>query len=285
MPELPEVETIVRGLYKKVLGLMIQDVWSNVPKLGAGKWKSKVVGAKISDVKRKGKNILFYLSNGKLLLVHQKMTGHLLYGKWKKEKGEWISLKRGPLLDDKTNRFIHLIFYLNNGYMLALSDLRKFAKVVVFNTQDTDSIEDINKLGPDALKISFSDFKKRILSKKKDIKQVLLDQGVVAGIGNIYGDDILWSSRIHPKRKSNSLNDKELGKIFKSMRDILKIAIAKRGASISNFRDSSGNKGKYGEIRLVYKREKEPCKKCKTAIKRIKVGGRSSCFCPKCQKL
>lgn len=288
MPELPEVETIIRGLRKNILGLKIQDIWSNnkkfQPKAGPP-LAEKIIGAKIVNIKRRGKNILFYLDNGKLMLVHQKMTGHLLYGKWKKKGGKWTSSKRGPMRDDKMNGFIHLIFWLNNGYMLALSDLRKFAKVVVFDTQDTNKIKDIQNLGPDALKISFSDFKKGILSKRKDIKTVLMDQDLVAGIGNIYSDDILWSSRIHPKKKSNLLTNRQLEKIFKAMKDILKIAVAKRGTSISDYRDSSGEKGGYGDIRLVYKREKEPCKRCKTIIKRIKVGGRSSCFCPKCQKL
>jgi formamidopyrimidine-DNA glycosylase len=285
MPELPEVETIVRDLNNKVLGRKIQDIWSDVKKFKVQSLKLKVVGRKIEKIERKGKNILFHLSGGKLLLVHQKMTGHFLCGRWERKKGKWINVEEGFLRDDKMNNFIHLIFWLSDGNMLALSDLRKFAKVAFFDTQKIENIKDIKNLGPDALNVSMADFKKRVLRKNnKDIKQVLMDQETIAGIGNIYADDILWKAAIHPKRKPQFINDNDLKKIFSAMKSILAKSIKKRGTSISDFRDTAGNKGGYGEIRLAYKRKGDPCGRCGVKMERIKIGGRGTCFCPKCQK-
>lgn len=285
MPELPEVETIVRDLNKKVLGQKIKDIWSDAAKLRVERLKSKVIGEEILDVKRRGKNILFYLSGGKILLIHQKMTGHLLYGKWeiKGVGGNVKSLLRGSL-DEKVNNYIHLIFYLESGWQMALSDLRKFAKAAVFDARKAEDIEEIKKLGPDALEIKFSEFAERVLAKKLEIKKVLMDQGVIAGIGNIYSDDILWQAKIYPSRKSRALSEEELKKLFEAMGNILAKAVKERGTSISDFRDLAGEKGGYGNIRLVYRREGEPCQRCGTKIKRLKIGGRSSCYCPQCQE-
>ncbi|MEK7627489.1 MAG: bifunctional DNA-formamidopyrimidine glycosylase/DNA-(apurinic or apyrimidinic site) lyase [Patescibacteria group bacterium] len=288
MPELPEVETIVGDLNKNILNRKIQDVWSNTAKFKVESLKLKVVGSKIKKVGRVGKNILLYLTRGKILLIHQKMTGHLMYGKWKKEKApdgkeKVSSLLKGPF-QENVNNYIHLIIYLDNGWQVALSDLRKFAKVEVFNARNAGEIKELKNLGPDALKVKFVDFKKNIAVKKGPIKQVLMNQEFIAGIGNIYGDEILWKAGVHPERKANSLSAVALKKIFKAMKFILKKAVKKRGTSISDFRDAYGEKGKYGDERLAYRREGKPCFRCKNKIARIKINGRSSCFCPVCQK-
>ena len=288
MPELPEVETIVRDLNKNIPSHRIRDIWSDVEKFKVKSLKSKVIGGKIEKVERIGKNILFYLTGEKILLIHQKMTGHLMYGKWKVEKmsggkEKVSSLLKGPF-QEKVNNYIHLIFYLDNGWQVALSDLRKFAKVEVFDARSAGEIKELKNLGPDALKIKFADFQKNIAVKSGPVKQVLMNQEFTAGIGNIYGDEILWEARVHPGRKVNSLNVVALKKIFKAMKSILKKAVKKRGTSISDFRDAYGKRGKYGDERLAYRRESKPCFRCKNKITRVKIGGRSSCFCPVCQK-
>lgn len=306
MPELPEVEIIVNDLNKNILNRKIQDIWSDTKKfkvparggsaLGGKRfqpkagppWAEKIIGSKIEKVGRVGKNILFYLTGKKILLIHQKMTGHLMYGKWKvakvkSKKFKVESLLKGPF-QEKVNNYIHLILYLDNGWQVALSDLRKFAKVEVFDARSADEIADLKNIGPDALKIKFADFQKNIAVKSGSIKQVLMNQEVVAGIGNIYSDEILWKAMIHPEVKANSLSVGALKKIFKAMRSILRKAVKKRGTSISDFRDAYGERGEYGDERLAYRRESQPCFRCKRKILRIKINGRSSCFCPVCQK-
>jgi len=294
MPELPEVETIIRDLKKAqppILGAGIVDVWTDFKKIikrpkSFEQFKEEIKGKKIEKIWRRGKNIIFDLKMGKSLLIHQKLTGHLLYGEWKIEKGVWFPLKKG-LLNDPVNRFIHLIFKLDNGKMLALSDLRKFAKVELWRKSELENSKEFKSLGSEPLGKDFTFEKfKNILSKKKrgKIKQVLMDQKILVGIGNIYSDEILWKAKIHPFRDISKLNNNELRKIYQAMREILPKAIELGGESISDFRRISGEKGGFDPLRKVYRREGEKCSRCGTIIKRVKIGGRSAHFCPKCQK-
>ncbi len=297
MPELPEVETIVNDLKKKIVGRKIIGVWFDAPKI-IKKPKSKdlekqIKGLKITDIKRRGKNILVYLkqearskNNEYLLLIHQKMTGHLLYGKWniikvlKFKSFKVESLIKGAL-EEKVNSYIHFILYLDNGWQVGLSDMRKFAKII-FGTK-----EEIKNLEAEPLDRSFKveKFKSLISSQKRKIKQVLMDQNVIVGIGNIYSDEILWRAKIHPFKPANELTNNELKKIYSAMKEILKKAIKLRGTSIIDFRDAFGKSGGYAKIRKVYQREGEFCQRCGAIIKRVKMGGRSAHFCPACQRL
>ena len=317
MPELPEVETIVRGLNQKVRGLTIRDVWSDWPKYfkphkSLAKFKKHVVGKKIVKATRRGKNILIELlglprreqgkAGGHLLLIHQKMTGHLLVGKWQHNKGgdgrtrtsgHWQSREPGPL-SDPINDFIHLMFFLSNGQQLALSDVRKFAKVLCASKVEILKSEDLASLGPEPLEGSFTFLKFKNLfrrnpltgsgPKQGKIKQVLMDQNFIAGIGNIYSDDILYDSKIHPLSRVEKLKEAQIQALYKSIKKILKKAVALRGTSIDDFRDTSGKKGKYTEVRLVYQKTGQKCPKGHT-IERIKLGGRSAHFCLAEQKL
>lgn len=300
MPELPEVETVVRDLNRKVKGRTITGVWFDWPKLikhpsapasrtvhKTAPWDFEkfVKGEKIRGAKRVGKNILVSLSGGKMLLVHQKMTGHLLVGKWRISGTKVIPLEPKEMIEDSYNGYIHLILYLDNGQMLALSDLRKFAKVIAGTASEIEGLQELVRLGPDALspKLSPAIFSGIIHNERRAIKQVLLDPEMVAGIGNIYSDDILYRAKVHPLTKANRLQPEKLKDIYEAMREILTKAVRLRGTSTSDFRDTSGKEGAYTGHRLVYQREDEPCSRCRTAIKRIKVGGRSAHYCPKCQ--
>ena len=290
MPELPEVETIVKELNKEVLGRTFLDIWTNFKKMikkpNFEELKKEIKGKKILNIRRIGKNIIFDLSGNNFLLIHQKLTGHLLLGKWKLEKGKWISEIPGPLLDDPMNNFLHLIFWLDDKRQLALSDLRKFAKVELLNKEELE--KELKSLGPEPLEkdFSFEKFKEQILKKKRGkIKQVLMDQEVIAGIGNIYSDEILWQAKVHPFKDISKLKEDELKEIYSAMKEILKKAIAAKGESISDFRRISGEKGGFDPLRKVYRREGEKCPRCGTIIKKIKIGGRSAHFCPNCQKL
>ena len=289
MPELPEVQTIVSDLNKKIIGRKIIGVWFDAPKLikkpKPTEFEKKIKGLKIIEIKRRGKNILIYLTGDKLLLVHQKLTGHLLYGKWQIANGKAVSLLKG-LLQEKVNDYIHLIFYLDNGWQLALSDLRKFAKVLFGSKEEVEKLPDLTELGSEPLDKNFTvdKFMSLMNLKKGKIKQVLMNQEIIAGIGNIYSDEILWTAKINPFKSANQLKIKELKAIYSAMKIILKKAVKLRGTSIGDYRDTVGKAGGYAEIKKVYQREGEPCQRCKMPIKRVKIGGRSAHYCSKCQK-
>jgi formamidopyrimidine-DNA glycosylase len=289
MPELPEVETTVRDLRKKALGCKIVDIWTDWPKMikrpkNFGTFKKEIKGRKIKKAERKGKNILFELAGNKTLLIHQKLTGHLLLGNWQKENKGWKPQRPGPL-EDPMNRFLHLIFWLDNGEQLALSDLRKFAKVELLDKKELQ--KKLSSLGPEPLAKDFTleKFKDCLRNKKGKVKQILMDQQAIAGIGNIYSDEILWQAKIHPFRNVSKLTQPDLKRIYQAIKKILKKAIELRGESISDFRDLEGERGRFDEARKVYRREGEKCSNCGIKIKRVKLAGRSAHFCPKCQLL
>lgn len=291
MPELPEVETIVRDLNKKILGRKVKDIWFDAPKLikipkNPPAFKKEIIGRKIEKVERRGKNIIFYLSGGKVMLIHQKMTGHLLVGRWRRDKNKWISIEEG-YLREKVNDYIHLMFYLDNGRQLGLSDLRKFAKVLAVDEEKFAELEDVKNLGPEPLEKTFTFGKfKEALAKKKSgrIKQILMEQNVIAGIGNIYADEILWEAKVYPLKNIVALSENEAKKIYGAMKKILTSALRLRGSSVSDYRDTAGKRGTYDLIRKVYRREGEKCPRCETLIKRFKLGGRSGHYCPACQR-
>jgi len=300
MPELPEVETTVRDLQKKVLNRTFLDVWTDFPKMikqpeSFEQFKKEIKGKKIEKIWRRGKNIIFDLSGSYSLLIHQKLTGHLLIGNWELEiacpvgsrrlsfGGKWKPLKKGPL-EEPVNRYIHLMFWLDKGLMLALSDLRKFAKIELLNKETLK--KELSSFGPEPLgkNFTFEKFQACFKDKKGKIKQVLMDQNVIAGIGNIYSDEALWRAKIHPLKDALVLKEKELKEIYKAIQEVLKKAIELGGESISDYRNPEGKKGFFDKERRVYQREGEKCSRCATKIKRLKIAGRSAYFCPSCQK-
>jgi formamidopyrimidine-DNA glycosylase len=290
MPELPEVETLVRSLKEKVLRRTFVDVWTdfpkNIKKPSIGEFKKEIRGRKIVSIKRRGKNIIFNLSEGKTLLVHQKMTGHFLLGHWQRQGNSWLPEDKGPISEDPRNKFLHLIFFLDDGKQLALSDMRKFAKIELWNSGNFNKSADVNFLGPEPLDKNFT-FKvfKKTISKKGRIKQVLMDQSVVAGIGNIYSDEILWRAKVHPLREASGLKEDEMKEIYSAIGEILKKALSARGDSFSDYRLLDGQKGSFQRFHSVYAREGKCCKRNDGGkIKRMKIGGRSAHFCPVCQK-
>jgi formamidopyrimidine-DNA glycosylase len=289
MPELPEVETIVRDLRKEVLHRTFIDIWTDsknmIKKETFESLKKKIIGKEIIGARRRAKNILIDLSDNYVLLIHQKIAGHLLFGKWKLEKGHWVSEKEGPLLSDPINNYIHVVFVLDNGKQIALSDARKFAKVELWKKDELEASEDFLELGPEPLEVDFTfpDFKKLFEKKKGKIKQVLMDQNFISGIGNIYASEILFKVKIHPEEEIKNLNDKDLKDIYEAMRDILAKAIELRGDSFSDFRTLYGEKGGAQDMNKVYQKDGKSCPRCKGVIKRITQGGRGTFFCPQCQ--
>ena len=296
MPELPEVQTTVDGINSEVKGFKIIDVWTsyNSP-FHYGKdnvknpkyftiFKKSVIGNKITSAERHGKNVLIHLSNDKTILAHMKMTGHFMYGKYEETKGGWQPKDRNSPLADPFNRHIRLLFSLSNGKHLAFADTRKFAKVFVFEIKDRNKISDLADLGPDPLEKSFSAtvmIERLMLRKNWKIKQALLDQEIIAGIGNIYSDEMLWNSNIHPLSIVSKIPPEKMKDLHKAMRDVLKKGLDFGGDSTSDYRNIHGLPGKFQHKHNVYRRAGKPCpKKDGGIIQRVKVGGRSGHFCP-----
>jgi len=305
MPELPEVETIVRDLRKKVLKRTFIDIWADTEKIikkpqKFEEFRKEIKNKKILKIQRRAKNIIFELSGDCILLIHQKLTGHLLYGKWSRPsrgssmakpsgqiKDKKWEPKNNEILKDRVNTYIHLLFFLDNGSMLALSDLRKFAKVELWGKEEFYSSKDFKNLGPEPLDrdFTFNKFKEIFKNRKGKIKQVLMDPKVIAGIGNIYSDEILWRSKIHPQKNISELEALKLKSIYQNIKKVLLLAIELRGESISDFRDLQGKKGFFDTERRVYQREGEKCSRCGSIIKRLKINNRSAHYCPNCQSI
>jgi formamidopyrimidine-DNA glycosylase len=300
MPELPEVQTTVNILNKKIKGLNILDVWTDYDSaFHRGKnnikdkkyftfFKKEILNKKILEVERRAKNILINVSGNQTILIHMKMTGHLLYGKYSFDGKKWSPPSDG-LLSDPYNRFIHLAFSLSNKNTLVLSDARKFAKVFVFDTKKISDVSDLKKLGPEPLdkRFTYQNFKERLYKKPNGkIKTILMDQEIVSGIGNIYSDEVLWMSGICPTSLVKMISEDKLKTLFKNVIKVLRESIKVGGDSMSDYRNPNGEKGGYQEIHKVYRRTGEKCKKknCRGIIKRVIVGGRSAHYCPIHQK-
>lgn len=302
MPELPEVQTTVLGIKKYAVGKTITDVWTSYTNQSGfhngkdniknadffAEFKKKIVGKKILDSKRRAKNILINLSEDLTILIHMKMTGHVLFGKYKKEKDAWKTLEKGPLADS-FNQFIRLVFSLSGGKHLVLSDMRRFAKVTLIENKELSSSPHLAHLGLEPLdkKFTIENFKSALLKRPHyKIKKALLDQTLVVGIGNIYSDEALWRADIHPERLVKDLSKKEWEKLFKETIAVLKKGIDFGGDSMSDYRNILGEKGKFQEEHNAYRRTNLPCKKkgCRGKIVRKIIATRSSHFCDTHQK-
>lgn len=291
MPELPEVETIVRGLNQKVIGRKILNAWTDWPKTikthGINAFVKEIKGRKILLAHRRAKYIMIDLDGGKILIIHQKISGHLLYGKWKIKDKKVEAAMAGPVKSDPFNRFIRFILYLDNGYQLGLSDLRRFGKVFLGDAEKIENINEIGRLGPEPLdqKFTFAKFKTLMAKRRGMVKKVLMDPFVIVGIGNIYSDEILWYAGIHPLRRVEKLKERELKSVYKYMRLILKKAIAAKGDSQQDYRTLEGKFGNYQNMQKAYRLTGQKClKRDGGIIKRIKVNNRSAHFCPVHQK-
>ncbi len=300
MPELPEVTTTVAGLNAVLPSLSIRDVWTDYYVSTANKrtdtiknkkffeyFKKEIVGEKFVHAERRGKNILIHLSRGKTILIHMKMTGHLLYGTYAWDGTKWQSKEN--LLADPFNQFVHLLFTLSNGKHLAFSDMRKFAKVTLFETKNREDVIDLKTLGPEPLDgLSFNIFKTQLKKKPRGpIKTTLMDQTIIAGIGNIYSDEILWESGVHPLRTAESLSEKEMKAMWNAMKKILTASIQMGGDSMSDYRNIYGERGQFQNAHKAYRRTKQHCLKkgCGGTIVRRVIGGRSAHFCETHQKI
>lgn len=281
MPELPEVETTVRGLKKEVVGLKILDVWTDLNTKDIRKsdtvanpvffkkFQKEVKNKKILSVERRAKNILINIEGGKTILVHMKMTGRLLI--------------------TNHDKFVHVIFYLSNKKKLAFSDPRKFGKITLLDSNKMHTSKHLSNLGPEPLEKTFNLEKlKERLGRKQNgkIKTVLMDPSVIVGIGNIYSDEILWHAGVNPKRMIKKVSEQEFRMIFQSIKKLLTKGIDFGGDSMSDYVNIYGEKGAFQMHHMAYQRKGQKCMKkgCGGVIIREMIGGRSAHFCFKHQK-
>ncbi|MDD5589976.1 MAG: DNA-formamidopyrimidine glycosylase [Candidatus Portnoybacteria bacterium] len=276
MPELPEVETIRGQLDKFLAGKKIKEVRIKLPKLvkfPTPKFKKIIIGQTIQSVSRRAKILVFNLSNGWSMLTHLKLTGRLIFR------------KADEPLQKEDEKWNHLIYSFSDGSRLFHNDLRQFGYVKMVETSKLDDYFIKEKFGPEPLEKGFNFEKLLAILKKRPkmkIKQFLMDQTLIAGIGNIYSDEVLFYSNIHPLRRAGDLSDKEAKKIFGEIKRILPLALKLRGTSENTYLDARGREGEFATRLKVYGRKGEKCD-CGGVVERIRIGGRSAHFCPKCQ--
>ncbi len=271
MPELPEVETIKRQLNRKIKGKRIKNVevrLSSFVKLPLSKFKKIVGGSAIKNISRRAKLLIFDLDNEYLLAVHLKMTGQLV-------------------INGYSDKHTHLIYHFQDGSNLIHNDFRRFGFVKAVPKKQLLSFLSKNNFGPEPLAKEFtlSLFQERLAKRKRSkIKPLLMDQSFIAGIGNLYADEILFWAGVKPDKRAGELGLKSVERIYQGIKEILPVAIKEKGTSAENYVDAYGKKGNYLSLVNVYQREGQACVKCARAIKRIKLNNRSAYFCSKCQR-
>jgi len=272
MPELPEVETVVRALRDTILDKTIKSIRLDSPKIDSDNqlgWLDILMNKRISKIRRRGKNILIDLSGNYTLWVHLKMTGHFY----------WLEESK-PI-----DRHDLVIFkFKDEKKSLHFNDYRRFGRVRLFKTNDIMTQKGLVELGPEPLEINADDFIALFKSRKRMIKPALLDQTFISGLGNIYADEILFACRINPFRSTDRISSKKLIELHSTIQSVLKKAIRFMGTTVDSFAGVNGKPGRYQKYLKIYGREDEFCSNCGTKIRRIKIGSRSAHFCPRCQR-
>lgn len=294
MPELPEVETTARYLRKHVTGLKITGFWTDPKKpikTGSGPGWNKIgnllTGRRIDGVGRRAKYVVLHLAGGADVYVHQKMSGHLLYGDAVKCPADTCkSCREGTCRQDSCRAYIRAYLSLDNGHYISFCDQRRFGTMVVAMDGETHRYKELAKLGPEPLAIRLAEFKALFAAKRGYLKPVLMDPAFVAGIGNIYADEILWRSNLHPLSRVEALGGRDINNICRHARAILALAIRLGGSSTDDYRMPDGEKGGFQKLHQAYQRTGRPCsRKDGGVIERLMIGQRSAHFCSKHQKL
>ncbi|OHY54462.1 bifunctional DNA-formamidopyrimidine glycosylase/DNA-(apurinic or apyrimidinic site) lyase [Lacticaseibacillus paracasei] len=275
MPELPEVETVRRSLLPLVKNKVITAINTNWEKIlinGLATFQKEIVGSEITTIDRRGKYLLMRLSNGETIISHLRM------------EGRYYVVKDASTPFDKHD---HVTFTFQDGSQLRYRDLRKFGRMRLIKTGQEDQVPALAKLGPEPTPSTFdeTEFARRLKRHHKPIKSVLLDQTVVAGVGNIYADEVLWLSQLNPLQPADTLKSKEIKTLHDAIIQELNAAIAAGGTSAHTYVDAEGNRGSFQNALHVYDREGTPCDRCGTTIVKIKVGQRGTHYCPHCQPL
>lgn len=288
MPELPEVENIRVQLEKFITGHVVQKISISNEKSFQGN-PAKIIGGKIMQIRRFGKLLTIDLNNKFSMAVHVKMTGQLIY--------RGVNLNQPPGLSEKVKggldgKHTHVVFFLDRDSKLFFIDVRKFGWIKVVKTADVSNLDFVKKLGPEPRTtnnpsvqvLTLDNFARIVSSSARPIKILLMDQSKISGVGNIYANDALWLAKIHPGTKASKLSDEEIKRLFNAVEEVLKKGLKTGGSSQNSFVRPDGTTGEYQQQFIVYGRAGEPCKRCKSKIEKIKLGGRGTFFCPKCQR-
>lgn len=292
MPELPEVETIRRDLEKKILNKKITDI-----KIFAGKtvggnhhiFSSKIIGNYFVGVDRRGKLLIFRLRSGDNMLVHLKMTGQLIY---EFPRGKEIKFVFGGHQISREPEFIlclpdihtRVIFTFADRSVLFFNDLRRFGYIKLATHDELEKIEAKYGLEPLSSHFTYKNFVALLAKKKTNLKAFLMNQEMIAGLGNIYADEVCYCAGVLPWRPINKLKPAEIKKIYSCIPKILRLSLKHRGTTFSNYLDSAGKKGNFLTFLKVYDRDGEKCGRCDAIIKKTRHAGRGTHYCASCQK-
>jgi formamidopyrimidine-DNA glycosylase len=289
MPELPEVETVRIGLERLLPRKTVEAVWHDWPK-GFPNAETDVaqflIGASVVTVKRRAKALLIELSSKYSLVIHLKMTGQLVFVGANQRFG--AGHPNRSLISSLPDKSTRVILTFTDGSKLFFNDQRKFGWMRLLPTAEVPQLDFFRKIGPEPLAADFTlaVFKERLGRRANSgIKAVLLDQTVIAGIGNIYADESLWAAKIHPETKVRDISNRKLAALYKGLQKILRLSIEKGGSTDRNYVDAEGRHGSYLTFAQVFRREGKLCPRCGTIITKLRVAGRGTHICPHCQRL
>jgi formamidopyrimidine-DNA glycosylase len=289
MPELPEVETVRAGLQRLLPGKVVKDVDFDWPKgfpNSSDDVSAFLIGAEVAEVRRRAKVLLIELSTKYTLVIHLKMTGQLVYRSESERFG--AGHPNASLIGELPDRSTRVTLTFADGSHLYFNDQRKFGWMRLLPTAEVPQIDFFKKVGPEPLAADFSwqIMKQRMMRRKNsNAKAVLLDQSVIAGVGNIYADESLWGAKVHPTRLMHTMSDNDFKKLHRALVDVLKLSIAKGGSTDQHYVDAEGKPGKYLTFANVFRREGLPCPRCGSVIEKTRVAGRGTHTCPMCQKV
>ena len=272
MPELPEVETIVRCLRRRLIGHQVEAIRLIFPPIVRNRKKSNLQrfkGQRIIGLRRRGKLVLLDFSGGLTMIIHLKMTGQLL-----------VCPKSLP-----PDKHVHLAVALRGkDEELRFRDVRKFGFILGVRTGGVNRRPEVRDLGPEPLTLNLASFLDRLTGRRGRLKSLLLNQRIIAGIGNIYADEILFESGLDPRTEVSRLRRRRLESLWSAVPKVLNEAIAFKGTTVRDYRDGEGLEGLFQNRLKVYGREGEPCPRCGAVIKRIRLSGRGTHLCPRCQR-
>lgn len=286
MPELPEVETVRRGLEELIVGRTVQtethDTEKGFPNSPADV-REFMIGAKVTAVRRRAKVLLIDLSTAYTLVIHLKMTGQMVF---RGEQAFGAGHPNESLVGELPDRSTRVTITFADRSHLYFNDQRKFGWMRLIPTVEVPNIDFMKKVGPEPLEADFTaeafaeSFKRRA---NTSIKAALLDQSVVAGVGNIYADESLWGAKVHPKRLVKTITPAEFTLLYTDLRDVMNLAIQKGGSTDKNYVSAEGKRGSYLDFARAFRREGQPCPRCGTTIIKFKAAGRGTHICPHCQ--
>ncbi len=286
MPELPEVETVRRGLSELIIGKVVasehHDTEKGFPNSPADV-TGFLIGASITEVRRRAKVLMIDLSTSYSLVIHLKMTGQLVFvGETRFGAGH----PNDSLVNELPDKSTRVTLVFTDGSKLFFNDQRKFGWMKLLPTAEIVNLPFMQKVGPEPLSNEFTpqDFIQRLARRPKtNIKAALLDQSVIAGVGNIYADESLWGAKIHPTRLASSLSEAEMTLLYHELREVMNLAVEKGGSSNHTYVNAEGKKGSYMDFARVFRRENLACPRCGATIEKTRVAGRGTHTCPVCQ--